>query len=456
MGLIGHAVVIGAGMAGLTAAAALARHTERVTLLDRDRLPDDARFRPGVPQSRHLHALMCSGQEALEELLPGFGAGLRAAGAVELRAPYDHLWLSAAGWCTRFAPSHVVPSASRELIEAVVRERVAALDTVEVRSGAEVVGLLSEDARVRGVRLRDRAEGGAEESIAADLVIDAGGRSARSLDWVEGMGLGRPRTSTVDSRAGYASRYYRVPEEFADDWRIISIGNNPAQTLHGGALVPVEGDRWLVSLFGYLDDHPPTDEEGFLAFARSLRHPVLHDTIKDAQPLGPIRGFRRMANERHHVEEMERWPAGLIVLGDALCAFNPVYAQGMSAAALTAVALRDWAASGGAPGGTAEFHKLLAPDLDRFWQVAVGADNAYLADPGASVSEEDRQAAEQSGRLLHAAMVDPVVNRVFFDVMMLLAPPDALAAPEVAERIERAARTPAVAQPPFDRPALPA
>jgi 2-polyprenyl-6-methoxyphenol hydroxylase-like FAD-dependent oxidoreductase len=449
---IGHTVVVGSGLAGLTAAAALAPHTGTVTLLERDRLPEDARFRPGVPQSRHLHSLMCSGQEALEELLPGFGADLRAAGAVELRAPWDHLWLSAAGWCTRFAPSHVVPSASRELIESVLRSRVAALDPVRVRQGSEVVGLLGDGARVRGVRVRDR-DGGVGE-IAADLVVDTGGRSSHVFDWLDSMGLGRPRASVVDSRAGYASRYYRVPAGFADDWRIISLGNHPAQTLHGGALVPIEGGRWHVSLFGYLDDHPPTDEAGFLEFARSLRDPVLYDTISEAVPLGPVRGFRRMANERHHVEDMERWPAGLIVLGDALCALNPVYAQGMSAAALSATALRDWAASGAAPGDAAGFHRRLAPDLDRFWQVAVGADTAYLADPGASVTDEARRAAEQGGRLLHAAMLDPVVNRVFFDVMMLLSPPDALAAPDIVERVERASRIPANTAPPFERPVL--
>ncbi|KOX17320.1 NAD(P)/FAD-dependent oxidoreductase [Nocardiopsis sp. NRRL B-16309] len=452
MAPIGHTVVIGSGLAGLTAAAALARHTERVTLLERDRLPEDVRSRPGVPQSRHLHSLMCSGQEALEQLLPGFGADLRAAGAVELRAPWDHLWLSAAGWCTRFAPTHVVPSASRELIESVARSRVAALEAVRVREGAEAVGLLGDGARVRGLRVRDRA--GTTEEVAADLVVDASGRSSHVLDWVASTGLGRPRSTVVDSRAGYASRYYRVPEGFADDWRIISLGNHPAQTLHGGALVPIEDGRWHVSLFGYLDDHPPTDEAGFLEFARGLRDPVLYDTIREAEPLGPVRGFRRMANERHHVEEMEHWPAGLIVLGDALCALNPVYAQGMSAAALSAVALGEWAGGGATADDAAAFHRSLAPDLDRFWQVAVGADTAYLADPDTPVTEEARQAAEQSGRLLHAAMVDPVVNRTFFDVMMLVAPPDVLADPDIVERVERASRIPATASPPFERPAL--
>ncbi|MFE3456764.1 NAD(P)/FAD-dependent oxidoreductase [Nocardiopsis aegyptia] len=452
MAPIGHTVVIGSGLAGLTAVAALAPHTGRVTLLERDRLPEDARFRPGVPQSRHLHSLMCSGQDALERLLPGFGADLRAAGAVELRAPWDHLWLSAAEWCTRFAPTHVVPSASRELVESVARSRVAALDAVSVREGAEAVGLLGDGTRVRGVRVRDRA--GTREEVAADLVVDASGRSSHVLDWVAATGSGRPRSTVVDSRAGYASRYYRVPEGFADDWRIISLGNHPSETLHGGALVPIEGGRWHVSLFGYLDDHPPTDDAGFLEFARSLRDPVLYDTITKAEPLGPVRGFRRMANERHHVEETDHWPAGLILLGDALCALNPVYAQGMSAAALSAVALAEWAADGATAADAAGFHRRLAPDLDRFWQVAVGADNAYLADPDAPVSEEARRSAEQSGRLLHAAMVDPVVNRTFFDVMMLLAPPDALAAPDLVERVERASRTPANTRPPFDRPAL--
>jgi flavin-dependent dehydrogenase len=222
-----------------------------------------------------------------------------------------------------------VPSAGRELVEWVVRRRVAGMAGVGFRDGLEVVGLGPGDGRVTGVRAVARG-GAVVEEIDADLVVDASGRRSRAQQWLASLGYGQAETTLVDSRAGYSSRYYAAPAGFDDAWRVISIQPGPSQPLRGGALVPVEGGRWLVSLYGYLDDHPPTEEEGFPAFAASLRHPVLHQTIGDAEPLRPIHGFRHMANERRHFEAMSAWPQGLLVVGDATCALNPVYAQAMS------------------------------------------------------------------------------------------------------------------------------
>ncbi|WP_067814901.1 FAD-dependent oxidoreductase [Actinomadura kijaniata] len=425
-----HAVVIGGGIAGLAVAGALAGRFRRVTVVERDASADGAAFRAGVPQSRHLHSLMGAGQRALDDLLPGFTDGLYAAGAVPLRTPYDHLWLSPAGWCHRFPPSHTVPSASRELVEWVLRRRVSGLPDMVVRDRLEVTGLVADDERVTGVRVARRDGSGAEE-VTADLVVDASGRRSHAARWLAALGHGETGTTLVDSRAGYASRCYAVPEGFADEWRVISIQPGPGQPTRGGALVQVEGGRWLVSLYGYLGDHPPTDEDGFLAFAASLRHPVLHDVVRDAEPLGPVHGFRHMANERRHFEDLPRWPQGLLVVGDAACALNPVYAQGMSVAAMTARRLRALLDEG--VDDCAALQKETAAGNDRAWRIAVGADLAYLGE--APVDERARREAGRMGRLLELAMVDAEVNRVFFDVMMMLAEPDALATPALAARL---------------------
>ncbi|MGP4030150.1 FAD-dependent oxidoreductase [Actinomadura sp. 3N407] len=434
-----HVAVIGGGIAGLTAAIALAGHAGRVTVVERDAPADDPGFRPGVPQSRHLHSLMGGGQRALDELLPGFTDELYAAGAVPLRTPYDHLWLSPAGWCHRFAPSRTVPSASRELVEWVVRRRAESLPGVRIRDRLEVTGLRADGGGITGVTVVPRG-GGTTEEIAADLVVDASGRRSKTQEWLASLGHDDAETTLVDSRAGYGSRYYAMPADFDDAWRVISIQPGPSQPLRGGALVPVEGGRWLVSLYGYLDDHPPTDEEGFLAFAASLRHPVLYETIRDAEPLGPIHGFRHMANERRYFESLSAWPRGLLVIGDATCALNPVYAQGMSVAAMSAHRLRDLLHEG--VDDCATLQKELAAGNDRAWHVAVGADQAYLGE--APADEESRRSGERMQRLLELAMVDAEVNSTFFDVMMMLAEPDALDTPELTARLAQGpARPPA-------------
>jgi 2-polyprenyl-6-methoxyphenol hydroxylase-like FAD-dependent oxidoreductase len=442
MGSGRHAVVIGAGLAGLTSTATLAKHFDAVTVVERDDLPQAPAFRKGVPQSRHLHALMGGGQRALEELLPGFTDDLYAAGAVPLRTPFDHLWLSPAGWCYRFPPTHVVPSASREQVEWVVRDRVSRLSGVRFRDRAEAIDIKADAGAITAVRVRSR-DNGAVEEIEADLVVDAAGRGSKSVQWLESLGYGTPERTAIDSRAGYSSRYYAVPEDFGDEWRIISIQPLPPRTLRGGALVPVEGGRWLVSLYGYLDDHPPTDDEGFLAFAAGLRHPVLYETIRAAKPLGPVHGYLRMANERIHYESLTRWPDRLLVLGDATCAVNPVYAQGMSMAAMTAVTLgRRLAERDGDVSDCGALQKEVAAGNERAWQTAVGADLGYLTPADAEVDEETRRGGEYMGRLLELAMVDPVVNKTFFDVMMMLDEPGALSGPEIAARISQGPRRP--------------
>lgn len=435
---IGHVVVVGASVAGLVSAAAVARHAERVTVVERDTLPEAPRSRKGTPQAHHLHSLMAAGQRALEVLLPGVLEDLIAAGAVAVSAPQDNLWLSPVGWCTRFPGTHTVPSASRALLDWVLRRRVAALPGVGFRTGADLTELRTGagGTAVTGVRLRDRVSGQPVE-LTADLVIDASGRGTRTPRLLVELGFGEPRASVVDSRAGYSSRFYRIPADFAGDWRCISIGNEPPRTTRGGALIAVDGNRWLVSLFGYLGDHPPTDEDGFLEFAASLRHPVLHDVIRAAEPAGPIHGFARMANHRWHYEELSRWPDNLLVLGDAACTLNPVYAQGMSVAAMSAVTLREQLDGGHGRPDCAKIQRCMAAIMDRAWSVAVGADAALLSGPDTEIDEESRRVGEYMDKVLRVALVDPHVNKVFFDVMMMLDEPARLFAPDIVQRAER-------------------
>jgi 2-polyprenyl-6-methoxyphenol hydroxylase-like FAD-dependent oxidoreductase len=86
-------------------------------------------------------------------------------------------------------------------------------------------------------------------------------------------------------------------------------------------------------------DYPATDEQGFLDFARSLPTSRLYEAIKDAEPLSKPCGFRRTEHRVRHFDRLPRYLEGFLVAGDAAYALNPVYAQGMTAAAMGSLAL---------------------------------------------------------------------------------------------------------------------
>ncbi len=446
------AVVVGGGMAGLLAARVLADHAGRVTLLDRDRFPASPAFRRGVPQSRHVHALLVRGLEVLEALFPGLEADLIDAGAPIIPSPRDLLWLSAAGWCRRFPPRLRLLSCSRELLEWHVRRRVAALGNVRLLDGREAVGLLPspDGTAVTGVRLRER--GGRDgdpvpdQTISATIVVDASGRASRAPEWLAELGYSPPPETTVDAFLGYASRAYAIPPGFAADWRGVYLQAKPPATARAGVLLPVEGGRWLVGLVGAGGDHPPTDEDGFLAFARSLRSPVLFEAIRGAEPLSAVHGNRQTANRRRRYERLVHSPEGFVVVGDAACTFNPVYGQGMTVAALAARALaegldqqRRRRQDGNLAGFAHRVQRRVATSSATAWLMATGEDLRYPETAGARPGVPTRLLQRYADGVLRAAMEDRRANAAFLDVLNLLAPPAALFRPGVLAAVLRTA-----------------
>jgi 2-polyprenyl-6-methoxyphenol hydroxylase-like FAD-dependent oxidoreductase len=458
----GHAVVVGGSMAGLLAARVLSKHFLKVTVVERDRFPEGPAFRKGVPQSRFPHVLLPGGLSVLRWLFPGIVEELVSAGAVRYLWPRDALWLTSGGWSGRFAHAgegRVALSQSRELIEWAVRRRVTALGNVRVLGGREATGLLATADRreVTGVRMRPRpsaeagngarasASGG--EELRADLVVDASGRGSNAPRWLEELGYAPPQETRIDAFLGYAGRAYAIPPGLGADWKIVFIQADPPTHGQGGILLPVEGDRWSVALFGGGRDYPPTDEEGFLAFAKSLRSPVLYETIRHAEPLTPIHGYRRTANRRRHYERMGSLPEHFLVTGDAACAFNPVYGQGMSVAAAEAAALdsclreqrsqRPTRESGELTGLARRFQKGVARSHTGAWLIVSGEDLRYPTAEGGKRGLPTRLSHRYFDRVVRAAMRDPAVNLAFLDVMGLLSPPASLFRPSVLLRALR-------------------
>jgi 2-polyprenyl-6-methoxyphenol hydroxylase-like FAD-dependent oxidoreductase len=445
-----HAVVIGAGLGGLAAAQALSRHVERVTLLERDDLPTRPASRAGVPQGRHLQVLQPGGLAALEDLLPGVGVELRAGGAVPLRAPEDLLWMTPAGWVPRFpAPArHVLLSASRELIEWTVRRRVLESPQVLVRAGLEVTGLTVARGRVGGVALRSRRAGtaGPTVTIDADLVVDASGRRSPATRWLAAAGYAGVEETTIDSGLAYATRVYRRTPHDTPGWKAALLQGPGPHAPRTGSLFPIEADRWMLTMTSAGGDEPPTDDDGFLAFARSLRAPDIGRIAARAEPLGPITGYRRTEHRRRYYERMRHAPDGFVVIGDAGCALNPVYGQGMSAAAVTAVALerclaRHMAGSPDLTGFSALAQRAVAGAGAGSWMLAPGIDLRFPGVRGDRRSTVRRAVDRMLGRYMDrvgvAATVDAHVNAARFDVIALLAGPSSLLRPSVAARVLR-------------------
>jgi flavin-dependent dehydrogenase len=431
-----HAVVIGGSLAGLLTARILADHFDRVTLIERDRFPESNEFRPGVPQSRHLHVLWTKGLEIIEDLFPGIEAELLASGVPELGIPKDLLWLTSAGWRRRFDVTRML-TFSRPMLDWTIRQRLTPRLTVLPHH--EVTGLIaagSGDRRkdVAGIEVREAGTNGASEPIRADLVVDATGRTSRAPEWLSLLGYPLPKETKVDPLLGYTSRYYTIPDGFDPGWQALYLQAEAPHSKRTGGLFPQEGGRWICSLSGVGRDYAPTSEDGFLDFAKGLRDPVLYDAIRTAEPLTPITGFRRTANHRRHYDKLAAWPEGFIAVGDSVCAFNPIYGQGMSVAALQAVIL-DGLLSGDPTGMTRTFQRRAKRCGSGAWLVATGEDFRYPETEGSPIRPHNRIINRYVDRVVAAANVDEHVCAALLDVLALKQEPPSLFRPTVLRRV---------------------
>ena len=426
-----EAVVIGASLAGLSVAAALADHFQRVTVVERDSLPQEPANRKGVPQDRHLHLLLPGGATALDELLPGILDEMEAAGA--LRGDADLIRISLNGHrLARAAIGQRAVFATRPFVEAHVRRRVVGLSSVAVRDEQTVSALVVEEpGRVNGVRLSED-EG---EYLPADLVVDCSGRGSRTPAWLEELGYGAPPVERLDVDVQYVTRTVELSSDALDGDLHVLVGPT-ADSPRGGAMTHVGRDRWLVTLFTMAGaDVLPESAEEFRAFAARLPIPDIHDAVSAASSVGAGERYRFRANQRRRYDRSASLPHGLLVAGDAVCSFNPIYGQGMSVAALEAVTLRR-SLGGGAPPTPAQWFRAIDPIIDDAWELAVAADLSV-----------DRIEGERSLRVrfanaytrwLHAAAAtDPALTGRFVRVAGLIDPPTALLRPAAVARVVR-------------------
>jgi 2-polyprenyl-6-methoxyphenol hydroxylase-like FAD-dependent oxidoreductase len=440
-----HAVVIGASIAGLLAAAALSGSCPKVTLFDRDTLPAEPGPRRGVPQSRQLHALQARGVQALDELLPGLRDELVAAGGVLADMQGDIHW---------YLDDYLLKPArtglegigiSRPPLEWLIRSRVAALPGVTITDATDVVRLVTADDHVTGVTVRAaRTRDAAEETVAADLVIDAAGAGSRTPVWLPALGLDAPRTTRVRAGVTYVTRMYRRDQKQLDGRFGSLITPYPGRPF-GGAVLRQEGDRWVVLLAGMVGTEPPLDEDGMIAYAEKFAGRDIAAVMRESAPLTEPLKYTYPESARNHYEKLGERLDGLLVIGDAYGSFNPIYGQGITIAALEALILRrllSAAEGGGTGGGSAGlargYFRAAGKLVDEAWETSASSDLRFP-----EVEGRRRRGAglinAYGEKFRAAASVDPALGETFLRVANMADKPAKLLSPGTVLRVFRSA-----------------
>lgn len=424
------AIVVGAGIAGLSAAAVLAKHFPRVRVLERDTLGDVGTPRPGVPQGKHYHGLLDGGLQALEELLPGFTDALTGAGALVIRGGLD-IWIERSdGTMPKRDLGMRTCSVTRPTLERVLRSCVRALPNVVFEEGVNVRALRHGDRTVTGVEL---VGGGLRE---AAFVVDASGRGELTSAALTAMGYALPRLDSVGVEVRYTTAMVALPESVRPEFKGVITSHDPgAPRRRSGILGQMEHGLWTVMLAGRGQDFAPADPAGFLAYARTLGTSTIYDAVRDARFVVPPERFLFPESQQRHFEELTDFPAGLLPVGDALCRFNPAYGQGMSVAAIEMVELAKLLDAPHAPGTLAlSFFEKAAEVIAGPWRMSVVPDLALPDTRGER--PPDLQVTLRFGAVLtELAVRDPEVHRLIHAVANLLTPVSALNDPALIMRV---------------------
>ena len=433
---IGHnAVVIGASIAGLCAARVLADRFDHVTVADRDTLPDVPTWRGQVPQGRHPHLLLARGARLLEGWFPGIVDELYAGGAVEIDLAADMHWYQGGGVARRPQSSLRGPSMSRPFLEWTVRTRIAALPNVTILGGTSVAGLQldADGRRVVAARLADG-------HLPCDLVVDASGRHAHSLPWLEQLGYAAPEVSRVEIDTRYVTQQVRRSDDPARDWKAAGVIDDPPTKRLAMAL-PIEGDRWIVLFGGVHGETAPADQHERLDYARSFPSPVIADLLAACDPLDEPTTHRFPSSQRRHVERLKRFPLGWVLLGDAIGSFNPIYGQGMTVAAQQAAALGEALDRSGRidRAFARRYFKTASRIVNVAWSTAVGSDFAYDETTGPKPPGTDL-INRYMDRVITAAQHNDAIALRFNEVVAMVRRPETLLTPAFAFRVLRCSR----------------
>jgi 2-polyprenyl-6-methoxyphenol hydroxylase-like FAD-dependent oxidoreductase len=439
-----HAVVLGASISGLLAARVLADFYGTVTVVERDVLPTDPVNRRGVPQGSQIHALAARGSQILDELFPGFLDELVVGGTpIWDDGDYSKLCISVGGH--QLVRSGISPKPesmsicvpSRPFLEWNVRQRVRAIPNVTILDGHDIVGMTStrDRDRVTGARIVNRNTG-AETTLTADLVVDATGRGSRTPVFLEQLGYQRPPEDELVIHLAYASQPLRIPPgALREDF--IAVFPEPGRPKMFG-LIRHENDTWKFAVGAMAGDAPPNQRTDMLAFAADFAPAHAIAAISAAEPLGNVGQYRVQSNRWRRYDKMRRTPQGLLVFGDAICSFNPIYGQGMTIAAVEATLLRDCLRRG-ERNLPRRFFRASAKTVRVAWHTAVGSDLA-LPEVAGPRPLSMRISNAYLDYVMTAAETDPIVMQQFIQVIGMIDSPARLLQPSIMFRLARTTR----------------
>ncbi len=429
-----RAIVIGAGMGGLMAAGVLARYFAEVVVLDKDRLPMLAEPRNGVPQSAHAHALLVGGRRNVEQIFPGFTSEVIDGGAIVSRFGLEfHIrdWL---GWWPKRNIGLSGTVMTRPLLEGTVRGLLARNGRVTIRDGVTVSGW-----KHAGKEIAVTVSGGQEETLKADFVVDASGRAGQAREMLEANGYGPVEEVVIGIGETYTTAMFEIPAGLNDASHSFTVYGAPPVS-HSAFLFAVEGGRWICSLNGRFDEAPPRDPEGYMAFAKNLSDPCIHDRISKAKQLTPPVTYRPAYSKWRRYERLAEFPDRLVPLGDAIAQVNPIYGQGMALASTHAMslwkALRECAQGGGALEGMAKTYlEATSSFTQQVWSGLEVVDFAFPKTTGERPADiEQRQAFANGVRRL--AVDDAEVHQLMLRVNQLVDPGSVLGREDIVARVQ--------------------
>lgn len=436
----GHAVVLGASMGGLLAARVLADFYDRVTVVERDLLPTGPQNRRGVPQGKQIHACLARLTQILDELFPGFSDELVAAGTNHWDDG-DFSRLDASFGGHRMVRSGFAPNAprilspSRPVLEHHVRQRVRRIGNITFQEAHDVIGLVAtpDRRRITGARIVDRVSDSAT-TLSADLVVDATGRGSRTPVFLEQLGYGRPVEDEVKVQLAYAGQLMRIPAGMLTEHMIMKFPEPGQPRMFG--LVKYEDDTWMIGAGTMTGVEPPRDRAEILSHTTELAPERVVEALRAAEPLTDVVHHRVPSSRWRRYDKMRRLPEGLLVVGDAVCSFNPIYGQGMTVAAIEATVLRD-CLRGNDRGLTRRFTRLAAKTVRVAWQTAVASDLALPEVPGSRpLSMRVSNACFEP--VMVAMETDPVVAAQFMRITGMLDSPLRLLRPAIVRRVIKA------------------
>lgn len=333
-GKMERAVIIGGGIGGLLTAKVISNYYEEVLIVDRDDFPEKPENRSGIPQGFQPHRLTPRGKMIIERLLPGLNEELLEQGAAltqnrvyRFTNPYGILSMP---------NSERDLMCSRALLEWGIRQRIKEITNIQFLSKHIVIGLQTspDQMTVTGIHVKERGQSRLQKVINADMVIDTSGRQSKLTNWLQELGNKIPEPDVLKVSLGYSTRHYKMPSDMDQKWALIHVEGCPAYSENTGIFAMIENNIAEMLIWNAGGNYPTIDAVEYEQAVANLADPIINKIWENIEPITLPKGYRIKELFRNHFEQMNRWPSGLLVLGDALCNFDPIYGQGMTMAAV--------------------------------------------------------------------------------------------------------------------------